>query len=432
MQVSVQSTGGLEKRMQVELPASDVEREVDQELTKLSRTARLKGFRPGKAPIKVVRQQFGERVRAQVVDDLLRSSFVTAVTQENLRPAGDPRIEGVSAAKGEGLKYAAVFEVLPQIELKAVDGLKVERLTADVAQTDIDAMIESLRKQRPNWREVARVSQEGDRVTVDFEGTIDGTPFTGGKGENVVIVLGSHRMLPEFEGGVTGATAGEAKSIPLNFPADYHSKDVAGKAAQFAVRVRKVEEPTLPELDEEFFKAYGVQEGGLEGLRRDVADNMRRELEQVVRARLKTQILDKLLAANPVELPRTLVENQIRQMQIDTARRIGARDVSQIPPREQFEEAARRRVGLGLLINEIIRRENIKVERSRVDSHVAELVAGHEQPGEMARAYLQNAEAMRQIETVVLEDQAVEWLVARAQVGEKTVPFQELMNFDSP
>lgn len=430
MQISVQSTGGLEKRMQVELPAEDVEREVDQELTKISRTARLNGFRPGKAPMKVVRQQFGERVRAQVVDDLLRSSFVNAVSQQNLRPAGDPRIEGVSAAKGEGLRYAAVFEVLPQVELKQVEGLEVERSQAEVTEADIDAMVETLRKQRPDWVEVARGAQVGDRATVDFDGRINGVAFEGGKGENMPIQVGSNRMLQEFEHGIVGAAAGESRAVTLTFRDDYHFKQVAGKTAEYSIRVLKVEEPRLPELDEAFFKSFGVEQGGLEALRRDVSDNMRREMEGVVRARLKTQILSRLLAENPVELPRTLVENQIQQLQIDTARRMGARDVSQIPPREQFEEAARRRVALGLLVSEIIRRESIKVDRARVDFQVAELVAGHEQPREMARAYMENAQAMHQIETQVLEDQVVDWLIARAKITDKPTTFGEVMHID--
>lgn len=430
MQISVQSTGGLEKRMQVELPAADVEREIDQELAKISRTARLNGFRPGKAPLQVVRQQFGERVRAQVVDDLLRSSFVSAVSQQNLRPAGDPRIEGVSASKGEGLRYAAVFEVLPQIELKHLEGLEVERVTAEVTEADVDAMVETLRKQRPNWQQVARAAQTGDRATVDFDGMIDGAAFEGGKGENMPILLGSNRMLQEFERGIVGAAAGETRAITLTFRDDYHFKQVAGKTAEYSIRVLKVEEPTLPEIDATFFKALGVEEGGLEALRRDVSDNMRRELLGVVRGRLKTQILNRLFAGNPVELPRTLIENQIRQLQIDTARRIGARDVSQIPPPEQFEEPARKRVALGLLVSEIIRRESIKVDRARVDIQVAELAAGHEQPREMARAYLENAEAMRQIETQVLEDQVVDWLIARATINDQPSTFSAVMNIE--
>ena len=428
MQVSVQSTGGLEKRMQVELPADQVERTIDEELTKLSRTARLNGFRPGKAPMRVVRQKFGSRVRQQVVDDLLRSSFQYAAREQNLVPVGDPRIEGLSSAKGKGLRYAAIFEVLPQIELKAVEGLEVERQTAEITPADIDAMVESLRKQRPNWVEVARAARQGDRVTVDFSGTIDGGAFAGGKGEKVQILIGANRVLPEFEHGVTGALAGDTKNVIVTFRADYHYKEVAGKTAEYSIRVSKVEEATLPELDEGFVKSFGIEEGGLEALRRDVAENMQRELDTVVRGRMKTQILARLIDANPVELPRTLVESQIRQLQIDTARRIGARDVSQIPPREQFEETARRRVGLGLLINEIIRREGIKVDRARVDERIAELVADHDQPGEMARAYLENAEAMHQIQTGVLEDQVVDWLVARVRVTDKPLSFSEVMN----
>ncbi len=431
MQVSVQSTGGLEKRMQVELPAEQVERTIDEELTKLSRTARLNGFRPGKAPMRVVRQKFGAQVRKQVVDDLLRSSFQYAASQQKLVPVGDPRIEALSSAKGKGLKYAAVFEVLPQIELKSVEGLEVERMMAVVTPADVDAMIESLRKQRPKWVEAARPARDGDKVTVDFDGTIEGAAFAGGKGENVEIQIGANRMLREFELGVLAASAGETKSVTLTFRADYHYKEVAGKTAEYEIRVRKVEEPTLPELDEEFFKSFGIAEGGLEALRRDVAENMERELAMVVRARVKTQVLNRLHDANPVEVPRALVDNQIRQMQIDAARRMGARDVSQIPAREQFEQAARRRVGLGLLINEIIRRESIGVDRTKVDEQIAELVADHEQPGEMARAYLENREAMHQIETKVLEDQVVDWLIGRARITDKPVSFNEAMNSET-
>ncbi|MGH8264968.1 MAG: trigger factor, partial [Steroidobacteraceae bacterium] len=412
MQVSVQSTQGLEKRMQVELPADEVERTVDEELTKLSRTARLNGFRPGKAPLKVVRQKFGAQVRKQVVDDLLRSSFLSAAREHRLVPVGDPRIEGLSSAKGKGLRYDAVFEVLPQIELKAVEGLEVERLTAEITAADIDTMIESLRKQRPRWVEATRAAREGDRVTVDFQGAISGAQFEGGKGENVQIQIGANRMLQEFEQGVTGSSAGDTRSVTLTFRADYHFKEVAGKTAEYSIQVRKVEEATLPEIDEEFVKSFGIESGSLEQLRKDVTENMERELAMVVRARVKTQILSRLHDANPVELPRTLVESQIRQMQIDAARRLGVRDVSQIPPPEQFETPARRRVALGLLINEIIRREGIRVERSKVDEQIAELVSEHDQPGEMARAYLENREAMHQIETKVLEDQVVDWLVS--------------------
>jgi trigger factor len=431
MQVSVQTTSGLEKRMQVELPADEVERTVDEELTKLSRTARLNGFRPGKAPMTVVRQKFGAQVRKQVVDDLLRSSFLSAAREHKLVPVGDPRIEGLSSAKGKGLRYAAVFEVLPQIELKAVEGLEIERLTAEITAADIDTMVDSLRKQRPRWVEVARPALQGDRVTVDFQGVIDGAAFEGGKGENVEIQIGANRMLQEFEQGVIGSSAGDTRSVTLTFRADYHFKEVAGKTADYSIQIRKVEEATLPELDEEFVKSFGIESGVLEQLRKDVAENMERELAMVVRARVKTQVLSRLHDANPVELPRTLVENQIRQMQIDAARRLGVRDVSQIPPREQFEAQARRRVGLGLLINEIIRREGIRVERAKVDEQIAELVSEHDQPGEMARAYLENREAMHQIETKVLEDQVVDWLVSRAKITDKAVSFNEAMNSET-
>jgi trigger factor len=365
MMVSVQSTGGLERRMEVAVPASRIEKEVDERLRTVSRTARLKGFRPGKAPLKVIRQQFGSQIHREVVSELLQSSFAEAVTERKLNPAGGPRIEPISVGEGQDLKYTAIFEVFPDVTINGLDSISIERPVANVTDEDVDAMIESLRKQRPNWKAAERGSRTGDRVTIDFAGTIDGAAFDGGKGEDVVIVLGEGRMLPEFESGLIGRDAGSQASISLRFPDDYHSKTIAGKTAQFEVSVKKVEEPELPPLDEEFCAAYGVAEGGIAKLREEVSGNMRRELEQNVRARLKSQVLERLVAANPFELPAALVESQVREMQLDTARRMGVRDASQIPARDPFVEPARRRVALGLLINEIIKAEKIELDQAK-------------------------------------------------------------------
>src|SRR5262245_13771792 len=429
MMVSVESTGGLERRMEVAVPAARIEKEVDQRLKSVSRTARLKGFRPGKAPLKVIRQQFGSQIHREVVSELLQSSFAEAVSERKLNPAGGPRIEPISVGEGEDLKYTAIFEVFPEVSIKGLDAISIERPVATVTDEDIDAMIESLRKQRPNWKAATRGSRTGDRVTIDFTGTIGDTPFEGGKGEDVAIVLGEGRMLPEFESGLIGRDAGSQASISVRFPDDYQAKALAGKTAQFDVTVKKVEEPELPPLDDEFCTAYGVAEGGLPKLREEVGDNMRRELEQNVRARLKSQILDKLLAANPIELPAALVESQIREMQLDTARRMGAREASQIPPRDPFVEPSRRRVALGLLINEIIKSEKIELDQAKVTARLEDIVSTYKDPQEALRAYRQNREALQQVEMLVLEDQVVDWLLGRTKITEQPTTFKAVMNF---
>jgi trigger factor len=430
MQVSVESTGKLERRMQVAVPAERVAAEIATRLKQLSRTARLNGFRPGKAPLTVIRQQFGPQVHREVIGELMQSSFSEAVSQNQLAPAGNPRIEPKSTDEGQDLTYVATFEVFPEVALQAFDSLEIERTTADVTESDIDAMIQRLRKQQMQYVEVTRPAAAGDKVTVDFEGSIDGVPFAGGKGDNVAIVLGENRMLPQLEQGLIGAAAGEQKTIDVDFPADYRATELAGKRASFKVDVKKVEEPSLPALDEEFCKSFGVTEGGVERLREDVAANMRRELDQTLRNRNKAAVMDKLYQANPIDVPNALVESQVRDMQIEAMRRTGAKDVSQAPPREPLVDPARRRVALGLLFNDIIRRENIVLDPARSNARLDEMVGAYGDPVALKRAYLQNADAMRQVESLALEDQVVDWVLAHAKVHEKGATFKELMNFE--
>jgi trigger factor len=277
---------------------------------------------------------------------------------------------------------------------------------------------------------VTRPAASGDKVTVDFEGAIDGAPFAGGKGDNVAIMLGEGRMLAQLEQGLIGAAAGEAKEIGVDFPADYRATELASKHAVFKVTVKSVEEPSLPELDEEFCKVFGVTEGGIPKLREDVAANMRRELEQALRNRNKTAVMEKLYQANPIDVPNALLEAQVRDMQVEVMRRTGAKDVSQAPPREPLIEPARRRVALGLLINDIIRREKITLDPARSNARLDELVGAYGDAAALKRAYLQNADAMRQVESLALEDQVVDWIVAHAKVHERLSTFKELMNFD--
>jgi trigger factor len=431
MQVSVESIGKLERRMQVQVPAERVSKEIAARLQTISRTARLNGFRPGKAPLKVIRQQFGSQVHREVIGELLQSSYAEAVTQNQLAPAGSPRIEPQSMDEGQDLKYVATFEVFPEVVLQPIESLQVDRVTAEVTESDIDAMIERLRKQQMKHTVVSRPAAAGDKVTIDFEGAIDGVPFAGGKGENIAIILGEGRMLPDLENGLVGAVAGEKRSVTVNFPADYRAAELAGKSAIFATEIKTVEEPVLPELDEEFCKSFGVTEGGLPKLREDVGANMRRELEQALRNRNKAAVMEKLYAANPTDVPNVMIEGQIRDMQVEAMRRAGAKDASQAPPRDPFVEPARRRVTLGLLLNDVIRREKLVVDRGRVNERLDEMVAAYGDPGAMKRAYMQNAEAMRQVEGLALEDQAVEWILQHAKVHDVSSTFKELMNFEA-
>jgi trigger factor len=416
--------------MQVQVPAERVSQEVAARLQNLSRTARLKGFRPGKAPIKVIRQQFGVQVHREVIGELLQSSFAEAVSEKQLSPAGNPRIEPQSVGEGQDLRYVATFEVIPDVALQPMDTLELERVTSEVTESDIDAMIERLRRQQMKYSPVARAAVSGDKVSIDFLGKIDGVEFAGGKGENIAVVLGEGRMLPELEQGLIGATAGDHRDISVSFPADYRATELAGKTAIFSTDIKTVEEPALPEVDEEFCKSFGVTEGGIPKLREDVAANMRRELEQNLRTRNKTAVLEKLYQANPIDVPNAMLESQIRELQIESMRRAGTKDVSQAPPREPLVEPARRRVALGLIINDVIRREGIVLDPQRANARLDEMVGAYGDAAALKRAYQQNADAMRQVESLALEDQVVDWILDHAKVRQKVSTFKELMNFE--
>ncbi len=431
MQVSVESISKLERRMQVQVPAERVTNEIAARLKKLSRTARLNGFRPGKAPLTVIRRQFGEQVHREVIGELLQSSFAEAVSEKQLSPAGNPRIEPQSIGEGQDLKYIATFEVFPEVALQPMESLELERISAEVTEPDVDAMVERLRKQQLKYAQVERPAANGDKVTIDFLGKIDGTEFTGGKGENIAIVLGEGRMLPELERGLVGAAPGEHRDIAVNFPADYRATDLAGKLAVFSTQIKTVEAPALPELDEEFCRSFGVTEGGIPKLREDVAANMRRELEQNLRNRNKTAVMEKLYQANPIDVPNALLEAQVRDMQVDAMRRAGTKDVSQAPPREPLVEPARRRVALGLIINDVIRREKLVVDPKRANERLDEMVGAYGDPVALKRAYQQNADAMRQVESLALEDQVVDWILEHAKVRETVSSFKEVMNFEA-
>ena len=429
MQVSLVSTSGLERRLEVTVPGELVANRVAQRLKDLARTARLKGFRPGKVPFSVVRQQYGGQVHSEAITDLMQKSFTEAVTQQKLRPAGDPRIEPLQVAPGAELRYAAVFEVLPEIALQPLEGLAVQQFKVEVSDADVEAMLESMRKQKPVFATVERAAQTTDRVTIAFEGRIDGEIFPGGKGEDLQVVLGAGTILPELDAALTGMKVGEERTVPARFPNDYGAQAVAGKDAVFTVKVKTVDAQSLPELDEGFVRAFGMDEGGMTEFRAQVRASMEREVADTVQQRVREQLLDALHRANPLELPRVLIDEQVRDLQVQMLRRMGVQKVEQLPPREPYEEPARKRVALGLIIGEIVRANGIRVDRSRVEQRLNAVVASYPDPDSVRRQYLQSREAMAQLESAVLEDQALDWVKDRVQVVDKPASFSELTGF---
>ena len=429
MQVSLTATGGLERRLEVAVPAERVASEVEQRLKRLSRTARLKGFRPGKAPFTVIRRQFGEQVHAEVVSDLMRSTYADALTQEKLTPAAGPRIEPIAMGPGTDLRYAAVFEVLPEVRVKSTGEMSIERPAAAVTEEDMDAMIQSMRRQRPVFTAVERAVRASDRVTIDYEGRIGAEPMKGAQGADVAFIVGAGRVMTELEEAVKGAMAGESRTVTVHFPPEHADAQVAGKAVEMRLVVKKVEEMSLPGVDQEFMSAYGVTEGGMDAFRAEVRTTMERELAQAVRQRMRAAVIDALVSDNALEVPRALVEEQVRGLQLEAARRMGITDASQVPARGPFEEPARRRVVLGLIMGEIIRSANLKVDRQQVQARLDEIAAAYPNSDEVRRTYLQNADAMRQIEANTLEDQVIDWVLDHASVTERASSFSELTGF---
>jgi len=429
MQISVTTTKGLERRLEVAVPGERVAGEVDARLKRIARTARINGFRPGKVPYAVVRQQFGTQVHAETVSDLMQSTFAEAVSQQKLRPAGGPRIEPIAVAPGTELRYAAIFEILPEVMLHPLEGITVERPVAQVSEPDIDAMLESMRAQRPVFTEVERPAQDGDRVAMDFEGRIDGVVFPGGKGEGMSVTIGAHRVLPQIEQALVGMSVGSAKTIPARFPEDYGAAAVAGKTAEFDLKLTKIEERSLPPIDQDFARAFGVQEGGLAELRAEVRKSMERELAEAVRGRVREQLFDALYRDNPLEVPQSMLEAQIRELQAQAMRRLGTQDPAQAPQRDALEAGARRRVALGLLVGEIVRQQNLKVDRERVELKLDAISASYPDPQQARRQYLASREAMEQLESAALEDQALDWALTQVKVVDKPSTFRELTGF---
>ncbi len=427
MQVSVESSAGLERTLRVEVPADTIEQEVESRLKKVAKTAKIKGFRPGKVPAKIIRQQYGAEVRQDVMQEVLQSSYAEALSQEKLNPAGQPTIDTESMGEGEGFVYKATFEVYPEIELQGLDKLSIEQPTVAIGDSDVDDMLENLRKQRADWVEVDRAADDGDQITVDFAGTLKGEAFEGGTGEDMPVVLGGGQMLEDFEKNLFGLKAADTKEFKVKFPKDYPAEELAGEKAVFNVTVKKVEEQQLPEVTEEFVKGFGVESGAIEDLRSDIRDNMGRESEAKSKALMKTQLLDQIHDANQVDVPGVMIQQEMASMQKDAMQRAGITDESQAPALEEFREMAERRVRLSLLMTEVLSSQQIQLDETRVSDKVDELCKPYPNADEMRNLYLQNQQLLSQIQNTVLEEQLIDFLIDKAALTEKKVGFIELM-----
>jgi len=413
--------------MRVELPAERIEKEVESRLRSVGRTAKIKGFRPGKIPAKVVRQRYGLQVREEVLTELMGQSYRDAVVQENLSPVAQPKIEPEISEKGDGFAFVATFEVLPEVTLKNLDKIEVTRPEIEISDADCEDMLENLRKQKATWKTVERASKEGDRVVVDFDGQLKGEPIEGGKGSEVPVVLGQGQMLPDFEKGLTGVKADEEKSFKVKFPKDYHAEALANKKVDFTVKVHRVEEEELPPLDDSLAEIYGVEEGGLEKLRVDVKENMEREADQRKRDDVREQAMTGLLEANPIEVPTSLIHQEAHSMQHEAMRQYGIEDHDQAPPIENFTEGAEKRVRLSLLIRQLLDDKNIELDAGRMRERVEQMCAGYENAEDMVTTYLSNPQFMARVEPVVMEEQAVEWIIENGVEKKKKIGFKEYM-----
>ncbi|KEY60554.1 trigger factor [Serratia sp. DD3] len=429
MQVSVETTQGLGRRLSITVPADVINQAVKKELINAAKNVRIDGFRKGKVPLNIVEQRYGASVRQDVLGDLMQRNFVDAIIKEKINPAGAPNYVPGEYQEGVDFAFAVEFEVYPEVELKGLESIEVEKPVVEVNDADVDTMLETLRKQQASWKATDAAVTAEDRATVDFTGSIDGEVFEGGKAADFVLAMGQGRMIPGFEEGLVGHKAGDEFVIDVNFPEDYHAENLKGKAAKFAIVLKKVEVRELPELTEEFIQRFGVADGSLEGLRAEVRKNMERELKGAVRNRIKSQAIDGLVKANEIDVPAALIDGEVDVLRRQAAQRFGGNEKQALElPRELFAEQAKRRVVVGLLLGEVISQHELKADEDRVKALIEEMASAYEDPSEVIEFYSQNKELMNNMRNVALEEQAVECLLAKAKVTEKATTFTELMN----
>ncbi len=431
MQVSLETTSGLERRLTVGVPAEQVENEVENRLKQAARNVSIKGFRKGKVPLAVVKQRFGAGIRQEVVGDVISRSFYAAVQKENVKPAGQPSIQPKQLVEGKDLEYVATFEVYPSVALSDLTTYEVTRYKAEVTESDVDNMVEVLRKHQATWSVVERAAADGDQVDINFVGTKDGVEFAGGKADNHKLVLGSKSMIPGFEEGIVGMKAGEQRTVAVTFPADYQADELKGAAAEFSITVNTVSEAQLPELKKEFFQKFGVEKGGEKQFRKEVKANMDRELANALKAKVKVQVMDALIATHTTDVPKALVANEIQVLRNQMLQRFGGQqqnfDVKALLPDTMFQEEANRRVTLGLIVGEIVKSNKLKPDAKRVRAMIEEIASTYQEPKEVVEYYSNNQELLAGVESAVLEDQVVDHILAQAKVADVETNYDEII-----
>lgn len=433
MQVSVEQSGDLQRKMTVEVPEERIAGQVKDRLRELGKTVKVDGFRPGKVPFSVVQRRFGPRVREEVLSEVLRASFSEAMTQEDLKPVGEPAIEPQSMEPGNGMSYTATFEVYPTVALAPIEKLAIERPVCEILEADIEQMIETLREQHKTWQDVDRESSTGDQLTIDFVGKIDGEIFEGGEATDFELVLGAGHMIEGFEEGLAGKQVDAEEELNLNFPANYQAEHLAGKAVQFVVKIKRVAEPVLPALEDEFFKKFGVESGEEAAFRTEVRENMERERERALQRRFNAGVLDAVAAANDLTVPQALVESEIQRMQQQAVQSMLQRggNPAEFDPSTMgtmFEEPAQKRVKLGLLMAEMIKNAEITADPAKVRGLVESMAASYEDSAAVVKWYFDDPQRLHEIEAMCLEDEAVTWIADRAAVNEVNISFDDLMN----
>ncbi|UZK03721.1 trigger factor [Venatoribacter cucullus] len=429
MQVSIETTSGLQRVMTIGVPAAEVEQKVTTELKKLVRGRRIDGFRPGKIPPATAKKMFGKQARYEAIYQQMQQSFFQAVQQENVKLAGMPTFEPTVDEDGQDLQFKATFEVYPEITVAGFDSISVEQKTAAVTDADLDKMLDTLRKQNAQWEESAEAAADGDQVVIDFEGFIDGVAFEGGVAKGYSLTLGSNSMIPGFEEGLAGAKAGEEKTLDLAFPADYHKDDLKGKAAQFKVTVNAVKKAQLPELNEEFFKSFGVEAADLDAFKVEIRKNMERELARALRNTTKQQVVDGLIAANSIDVPSALVDQEIDRLRRQAVEQFGGAqymDPNRLPA-ELFKDQAQKRVLIGLLMNAIIEANDLKPAEDKVNALIEEVAETYQDPQEVRDFYANNPQQKSQVEALALEEQVVEKVLAAAKVSQVESTYEEVI-----
>jgi len=431
MQVSVETTQGLERRLTITVPADSVDSAVKARLQQLSKTQRINGFRPGKVPVSVIQKRFGAAVRQEVAGDVMQQNFYQAIVQEKINPAGMPSFELVKDENGQDLEFVAAFEVYPEVEVQGVADIEIEKPVVEISDADLDNMMETLQKQHATWKEVKRKAKKDDRVIIDFVGKIDGEEFEGGKAEDFTLELGKGRMIPGFEEPLVGAKSGEEVKVEVTFPEDYHAEALKGKEATFDVTVKKVEGQQLPKVDEEFAKLFGIEDGNIDSLKDEVRKNMQRELDQTLRASVKEDVIAKLIEKNDVDIPQALLDQEIDALREQAKQRFsqqgGGQNMPELPA-ELFADNAKRRVTIGLVLGEIIKKNELKADDSKVDEMIETQASAYEDPQEVVDYYHSNEQLMQQMRNVALEEQAIEWVLEQAKTKEVKKNFDEVMN----